>query len=92
MRIIALTTVADDSRTMLSRGLAIARTIDRSVISALPLTFYRKAVSLPTPGPCRAWNALKKHILSICYWMDYSRGFRLFCRDELHAELLGALG
>jgi hypothetical protein len=38
MRIAALTTVADDSRTMLSRGLATARTIDASVISALPFT------------------------------------------------------
>jgi len=45
MRIAALTTVADDSRTMLSRGLAPqrqqpprARTIDASVISALPFT------------------------------------------------------
>ena len=63
MRITALTTVADDSRTLLSRGLAIARTLDRSVISALPLTFYRKAVSLPTPDPCRAWNALKRQRL-----------------------------
>jgi hypothetical protein len=36
MRIAALTTVADESRTMLSRGLAIARTIDGSVIAALP--------------------------------------------------------
>jgi hypothetical protein len=36
MRIAALTTVADESRTMLSCGLAIARTIDGSVIAALP--------------------------------------------------------
>jgi len=38
MRIAALTTVADESRTMLSRGLAIARTIGGSVIAALPFT------------------------------------------------------
>jgi hypothetical protein len=38
MRITALTTVADESRTMLLSGLAKARTIDGSVISALPLT------------------------------------------------------
>jgi hypothetical protein len=38
MRIAALTTVADESRTMLSIGLAIARTIAGSVIAALPST------------------------------------------------------
>jgi hypothetical protein len=38
MRIAALTTVADDSRTMLINGLAQARTNGWSVISALPLT------------------------------------------------------
>jgi hypothetical protein len=38
MRIAALTTVADESRTMLSSGLATARTIGVSVISALPFT------------------------------------------------------
>jgi hypothetical protein len=38
MRLAPLTTVADESRTMLSRGLATARTIDASVISALPFT------------------------------------------------------
>jgi hypothetical protein len=44
MRLAPLATVADDSRTMLSRGLAPqlsplrARTIDASVISALPFT------------------------------------------------------
>jgi hypothetical protein len=38
MRIAALTTVADDSRTMLIRGLATARTSDASVIAALPFT------------------------------------------------------
>ena len=36
MRIAALATVADDSRTMLINGLAKARTNGRSVISALP--------------------------------------------------------
>jgi len=36
MRIAALTTVADESRTMLLSGLATARTIGGSVISALP--------------------------------------------------------
>jgi len=51
MRIAALTTVADDSRTMLSSGLATARTNAGSVMSALPLTLYRIDVSLPTPGP-----------------------------------------
>jgi hypothetical protein len=62
MRINALTTVADDPRTMLSCGLATARTNDVSVISALPLTFYRKVVSPQTPRPRlrRPWNALKK--------------------------------
>jgi hypothetical protein len=39
MRIAALATVADDSRTMLSCGLAKARSIDGSVISAPPFTF-----------------------------------------------------
>jgi len=39
MRIAALTTVADESRTMLMSGLAIARTIGGSVISGLPFTF-----------------------------------------------------
>jgi hypothetical protein len=38
MRITALATVADDSRTMLINGLAQARTNGRSVISALPFT------------------------------------------------------
>jgi hypothetical protein len=45
MRLAPLATVADDSRTMLSRGFAPqrlsplrARTIDASVISALPFT------------------------------------------------------
>jgi hypothetical protein len=45
MRLAPLATVADDSRTMLSRGFATprlsplrARTIDASVISALPFT------------------------------------------------------
>jgi hypothetical protein len=38
MRIAALTTVADESRTMLSSGLAIAHTNDGSVIPALPFT------------------------------------------------------
>jgi hypothetical protein len=38
IRIAALTTVADDSRTMLIDGLAQARTNAGSVISALPLT------------------------------------------------------
>jgi hypothetical protein len=38
MRIAALATVADESRTMLLSGLAKARTIDGSVIPALPLT------------------------------------------------------
>jgi hypothetical protein len=38
MRITALTTVADESRTMLSIGLATARTNAGSVIPALPLT------------------------------------------------------
>jgi hypothetical protein len=38
MRIAALATVADDSRTMLINGLAQARTNGWSVISALPFT------------------------------------------------------
>jgi len=38
MRLAPLATVADESRTMLSRGLATARTIDAPVISALPFT------------------------------------------------------
>jgi hypothetical protein len=38
MRIAALTTVTDDSQTLLSGGLATARTIGWSVISALPTT------------------------------------------------------
>ena len=38
MRIVALTTVAAESRTLLSHGLATARTIAGSVISALPFT------------------------------------------------------
>jgi len=38
MRIAALTTVTDESRTMLSSGLAAARTNAGSVISALPFT------------------------------------------------------
>jgi hypothetical protein len=39
MRIAALTTVTDESRTMLKSGLAHARTNARSVISALPFAF-----------------------------------------------------
>lgn len=39
MRLAPLATVADESRTILSRGLATARTIDASVISALPLAW-----------------------------------------------------
>jgi hypothetical protein len=39
MRIAALTNVTDESRTMLTSGLAIARTIDLSAIAALPFTF-----------------------------------------------------
>jgi hypothetical protein len=39
MRIAALTTVADESRTMLLSGLAKARTNGGSVISAPPFTF-----------------------------------------------------
>jgi hypothetical protein len=39
MRITALATVADESRTMLLSGLAIARTNGGSVISALPFAF-----------------------------------------------------
>ena len=39
MRIAALTTVTDESRTMLVTGLAYARTNARSVISALPFDF-----------------------------------------------------
>jgi hypothetical protein len=38
MRLAPLATVADESRTMLSGGLATARTIGVSVISALPFT------------------------------------------------------
>jgi hypothetical protein len=38
MRLAPLATVADESRTMLLRGLATARTIDASVISALLFT------------------------------------------------------
>jgi hypothetical protein len=38
MRLAPLTTVADESRTMLSSGLATARTIAGSVIAALPFT------------------------------------------------------
>jgi len=38
MRIAALTTVTDESQTMLSSGLATARTIGWLVISALPKT------------------------------------------------------
>jgi hypothetical protein len=38
MRIAALTNVTDESRTMLSSGLAKARTNARSVMSALPFT------------------------------------------------------
>jgi len=58
MRIAALTNVADDSRTMLCDGLTTRRmhtprahTNVMSVIAALPFTFYRKSVSLRTPGP-----------------------------------------
>jgi hypothetical protein len=36
MRIAALATVTDESQTMLSSGLATARTIEWSVMSALP--------------------------------------------------------
>jgi hypothetical protein len=39
MRITALTSVADDSRTMLNNGLAKARTNGWSVISAPPFAF-----------------------------------------------------
>jgi len=39
MRIAALATVADESRTTLINGLAQARTSERTVISAPPLTF-----------------------------------------------------
>jgi len=38
MRLAPLATVADETRTMLSRGLAIARTSDGSVIAALSFT------------------------------------------------------
>jgi len=38
MRLAPLATVADESRTMLSHGLAQARTIEGSVIAALPFT------------------------------------------------------
>jgi hypothetical protein len=51
MRIAALTTVGDDSRTMLSSGLASARTNAGSVKSALPFAFYRIDVSPPSAGP-----------------------------------------
>jgi len=61
MRITALTTVTDDSRTMLLVGLALqrrntpqARTNAVSVISALPFTLYRKTVSPRTPRRARA--------------------------------------
>ena len=39
MRIAALTTVTDESRTMLVNGLAYARTNAKSVISAPPFAF-----------------------------------------------------
>jgi len=39
MRIAALTNVTDESRTMLSSGLATARTNAGSVIAALPFAF-----------------------------------------------------
>jgi len=39
MRIAALTTAADESRTMLLSGLALARTNGGSVIAALPFSF-----------------------------------------------------
>jgi hypothetical protein len=39
MRIATLTTVADESLTMLKNGLGPARTNAMSVISALPMTF-----------------------------------------------------
>jgi len=45
MRIAALATVADESRTMLINGLAQARTNGSSVISAPPLVLYRSHVS-----------------------------------------------
>jgi hypothetical protein len=62
MRIAALTNVTDESRTMLTSGLAQARTNAGSVNSALPFTFYRNSVadalrgatchvSLRTPDP-----------------------------------------
>jgi len=50
MRLAPLANVADESRTMLINGLFQARTNGRSVISALPLTLYRKSVSSGTPG------------------------------------------
>ena len=85
MHITVLTTVADDSRTRLSGGLAPqrqsplqARTIAYSVISALPLTFYRKSslrgrpshcAVLPLPlflrerrAPPGTWDALKRQL------------------------------
>jgi len=64
MRIAALTTVADDSQTILTNGLAWAHTNGRSVISVLPLTMWgdchvaqvgdTNPVSSRTPGPRRA--------------------------------------
>jgi hypothetical protein len=45
MRIAALTTVTDESRTMLTSGLAQARTNAGSVNSALPFAFYRNSVA-----------------------------------------------
>ncbi|MHB1657457.1 MAG: hypothetical protein ACYCSZ_13960 [Burkholderiales bacterium] len=60
IHITVFTTVADDSRTMLLCRLSTTRTIDVSVISTPPRTFYRKSVSLPTPEPrSETWNALK---------------------------------
>jgi len=53
MRIAALTTVADESRTKLINGLAKARTNEGSVMSAPPVTLYPKAVFLRTPAPAR---------------------------------------
>lgn len=54
MRIAALTTVADDSRTMLINGLAKARTNGRSVISALPFTLYCKTCFFANAWPATA--------------------------------------
>ena len=45
MRIAALTNVTDESRTMLTSGLAHARTNAGSVNSALPFTYYYNSVA-----------------------------------------------